>query len=534
MNSSFQILTRRDFLSRSTQLAAAGALAALTDVPFFVKKALADGSIGRPLANGRVKKLLFVFLRGGNDSLNSVAPLEDDAYARNRPTIALQKNPDWSYAGGTPALWTPSGPKGPTYSQFGIPLGNGFAALHPALKFMVPAYNSGELAVIHRVAYPKQSRSHFDSQVYWETGVPSNSAFREGILYRTMLESGLARTAPLTGVSFQSSLPMILRGSGAAMTNLTSPERYDLSGIPDNATGGAKADLFLRAANQIPSAEKRDRELLQLQYGNLSDTLALFQDLITGDFKKQFRDDVDTDGDRPYNLFPDSNDNNGGWKRTPANDPAKYVIPANDYGFIKNLKSAAVVLNKTDAIVAGTQLDGFDTHSNQGGATGSQARLLQRIGWALYALKKYFSVYGDKCRWEDVVVVTLSEFGRTSKENNDNGTDHAEANVMWVAGGGVKGYQAGQRSGVFNCGPSDPIAWNTGDTGTMFGVEKRYLKRATDYRSVLGEIIRDHLGASQEQLNRIIPGYAQASEVLEAGGTQTRDNTKATGELGLI
>jgi uncharacterized protein (DUF1501 family) len=137
--------------------------------------------------------------------------------------------------------------------------------------------------------------------------------------------------------------------------------------------------------------------------------------------------------------------------------------------------------------------------------------------------------------WDNIVVVTLTEFGRTTVENADLGTDHAEAGVMWVAGGSVRGYDAGTgRSGVFNCGsPGDPIVWNTGTTGAMYGANGRYLSRTCDYRQVLGELIRDHLGATQNQLNRIIPGYANPSERLLTGGLSI-DGVQIRGELGLI
>ena len=78
-------------------------------------------------------------------------------------------------------------------------------------------------------------RSHFDSQNYWENGNPGNNVSKDGIFCRTVMESGLANTAPLTGVSFQSSLPLILRGSRAAMTNLSDPNRYSLLGVPNTA-----------------------------------------------------------------------------------------------------------------------------------------------------------------------------------------------------------------------------------------------------------------------------------------------------------
>src|SRR6266576_3549167 len=251
----FHILTRRAFLSQSFKTSMAVALSTLVDIPFVMKRALAEGNIG---LNG--KKIIFIWLRGANDGLNSVIPVEDPTYYSIRQQIAIQKEASVNYAGTTggcfdatqyssDAAQTLRAAADNTYSYTNaIRLGNGFAALHPSLKFLAPVYNAGDLALIHRVAYPKQSRSHFDSQRYWENGNPNNNIVQDGIFYRTILESGLANTAPLTGVSIQSSLPLILRGSDAPMTNLTDPTRYDLLGVPNNTPGNAKASSFLNQA----------------------------------------------------------------------------------------------------------------------------------------------------------------------------------------------------------------------------------------------------------------------------------------------
>jgi uncharacterized protein (DUF1501 family) len=144
---------------------------------------------------------------------------------------------------------------------------------------------------------------------------------------------------------------------------------------------------------------------------------------------------------------------------------------------------------------------------------------------------------GAKIGWDDVVIITLSEFGRTSAGNTSNGTDHAEATCMFVAGGAVNGR-------IYCCGPSTEtyngknIVWNPGtgtQGGTMFAASSRYLQRAVDYRSVLGELIRDHLGATQNQLNRIITGYATDARLI-SGGQYTGEggNPMVAGELGII
>lgn len=567
----FNIMNRRSFMSIASKAGMAAAFASLVDLPPLMKRALAEG-IGLPGPDGKVKKLLFIWLRGANDGLNSLIPINDDAYITSRPTggnnIGIPKDPGnlSAYTGTGPCGYYPSGANA-TYLNvpYGIPTGNGFAALHPSLKFLAPIYNAGDLALIHRVGYPRQSRSHFDSQNYWENGYPNNNVVKNGIFYRTMYESGLANSAPLTGVSIQGSLPLILRGDEAAMTNLTDPERYALLGIPNDANGIAKAYTNLVAANSSKFAPKNNRDLLQLQYQNLTQTLTLFDSIAFDEGSNTFQDDVKTDGDnawvpidgngaaipgsnnsRGYFLFPTTNDKNGGWRRPDASTVFnKYAVNTGHYGFFRNLKAAALVLNKTGAIIAGTELGGFDTHSGQGGVsangTNTHPELNRAIGWAMYSLYKYFTLYSDQATWQNTVVVTLSEFGRTSRQNSDLGTDHAEASVMWVAGGGVKGYQSGNASGVFGCSPNDGVPWVTGGSGSMFGVSGSYLKRSSDYRSVLGEVIRKHLGASDAQLGRIIPGYAnEAQEHLRNGGTVAAPiesgstTTQIGGELGIL
>ena len=534
------IITRRNFLDRSIKLGLGVALSTLVDIPLVVRRALAENGIG---LNG--KKVLFVFLRGANDALNAVIPAQDEGMynlvtgaSPIRPDIGILLDNAKDYSQSV-VDFPESGTTNPTfYYSNAIRAGNGFAALHPALKFLCPLLQAGDLAVLHRVGYPKQSRSHFDSQRYWENGSPGNNTLQEGIFYRAMVESGLAATAPLTGVSFQSALPLLLRGSGAAMTNLSDPSRYDLLGIPYTSSGEAKADVAMAAANNYPFPAKANRELLSLQYKNLSQTLDIFSDIDFAESQEQLIDDPDTDGNtgKAYRLFPTSQSTNGGF---PTGGEDKYVVDTGAYGFMKNLRAAALVLNQTDAIVSGTEFGGWDTHNNQGAATGTHAKLLSRVGWAMYALRKYFKRYGKggtnpspgaKVGWDDVVVVTLSEFGRTTIENGNNGTDHAEASCMFVAGGSING-------GIYGCHPGDSVPWITGPAnqgggvdGSMFGVSDRYLKRAIDYRSVLGKIIRDHLGATQTQLNNIIPGYATPGENLLAGPTSDIDGTPIMGE----
>ncbi len=120
----------------------------------------------------------------------------------------------------------------------------------------------------------------------------------------------------------QSALPLLLRGSKAAMTNLSDPLRYNLLGIPNNTAGNRKADLALSTAGDYPFPSKKNRELLQLQYANMLDTLDIFAQIDFTEAGNTFKDDVATDSDAPYYLFPtDSADAKNGGYAPHGNDP---------------------------------------------------------------------------------------------------------------------------------------------------------------------------------------------------------------------
>src|ERR1051326_2369275 len=133
------IITRRSFLDRSVKTSLAVALSTLVDIPFVIKRALAEGSIG---LNG--KKLLFIWLRFGNDAINSVVPVLDSAYnTSNRPSLFISPDAvDYSAPGAADFPVSSSDPASTDFPTFhytnSIRLGNGFAGLHPSLKFLAP------------------------------------------------------------------------------------------------------------------------------------------------------------------------------------------------------------------------------------------------------------------------------------------------------------------------------------------------------------------------------------------------------------
>ena len=173
---------------------------------------------------------------------------------------------------------------------------------------------------------------------------------------------------------------------------------------------------------------------------------------------------------------------------TPTNGA---TYPNGSYG--QRLQEAAMLFKRTNAKILGLNIGGWDTHTSQGQLYGKHRQLLGNVAMAFQAF------YRDmQDQWDDMVIVTMTEFGRTSKENGSRGTDHAEATAMFVAGGGVKG-------GVYNC---DRKTWKNGD---IFSTKNgRYLDRKTDFRSVFGEIFTDHFGDSKKQLSQVIPTYEEA------------------------
>ena len=142
--------------------------------------------------------------------------------------------------------------------------------------------------------------------------------------------------------------------------------------------------------------------------------------------------------------------------------------------------------------IAFTEIQGWDTHVNQGGAKGQMANRLKDLaeGWATF-----YRDLGD--RVEDVVLITLSEFGRTARENGNRGTDHGHANVMLALGGPVRGGKVYGR-------------WPGLAPEVLY--EGRDLNLTTDFRTVCSEVISRHLG--QKDLSKIFPGFRSASAPL--------------------
>ena len=161
-----------------------------------------------------------------------------------------------------------------------------------------------------------------------------------------------------------------------------------------------------------------------------------------------------------------------------------------DSGFGERLRNAAMLMKRTPAQIIGVNKGGWDTHSNQDGA---HSDLLYQVASGFRALYRAL-----QSMWDDLIIVTMTEFWRTSKENASFGTDHAYACVVMAAGGSVRG-------GVYNC---DSTTWKNGD---FFSEDSRYVRRLTDYRAVFGEIFMHHFGDDLDTVRHVIPTWDQAS-----------------------
>ena len=452
--------SRRSFLRGSGLTLAGFGLSSLLPGAW-IRHALAAG----PFSN---KRLMFIFLRGGNDGINTVIPNGDPQYSvANRPSLYI-----------------------PPASS--IDLLNGFARLHPSMADVMDVFNSGDLAIVHRVGFPNNSRSHFDDQRVWENGNPSTPKMFEGWLYRYVIENAVAQGVDLPALSVQGTPPVLLRGD-VKFVNVANPDSFDY--LPSEPKKTKIKNAWLDRFTNLTGLEPYRPALTDTGI-KLVDTLDEYR---AWDQRNWHPKDPNTG----FYLFPVSD-------LTNPPGPTGPRFGTNSYSFFKALKVCALSLLESDATspngtrLAGTELGTFDTHNNQGQATGSQATLLSWLAYGLRSLQILLSgaaTYDPgqertyPAIWQDTMVVTLSEFGRTSKENGSFGSDHAAASCLFAAGGAVNG-------GVYNC---DPGTW---PAGVMLADAGRYLLMRTDYRAIFWEILRDHMGADPAKVDAVFPGYS--------------------------
>jgi uncharacterized protein (DUF1501 family) len=316
---------------------------------------------------------------------------------------------------------------------------NGFFGLHPSLAPLKPIYESGKLAIVEAAGSPDPTRSHFDAQDYMESGTPGRKATLDGWLNRA-LPPEQGPKSPLRAVSLGPSLARTMRGSNDALaiSNLGDFQ------VKDQQSAATFENMYSGTVDQVLHGTARET----------FDAVRIVQDV-----EKQIY--------------------------TPANG-AQY--PATRFG--KSMQQIARLIKANVGLeVAFADMGGWDTHVNEVGPKPSVGQLANLLGEFGQSLAAFYQDLGD--RMSDVTLVTMSEFGRTAKENGDRGTDHGHANAMFVMGGDIQGGKVlGQWPGL---APEQLY-------------EGRDLKVTTDFRDVLSELTVKHLGNAK--VASVFPGYA--------------------------
>ncbi len=319
---------------------------------------------------------------------------------------------------------------------------DGFFGLHPSLAPLAPLFQKNQLAIVHAAGSPDPTRSHFDAQDFMESGTPGVKATEDGWLDRALGTIPEENASPFRAVAMGPNLPRMLQGSTGAVAI------PDLRQFKVQAQSPAMANVA-QGGFEAMYAQSVDHAL----HGTGTETFEAIDLLRKIDMNK-----------------------------FPAENGADY--PKGQVG--QKLQQIAVML-KADIGVEVLFVDcgGWDNHVNEGGAQGQLSNLLKELGQSLAAFHRDM---GD--RMGDIVVVTMSEFGRTAKENGNRGTDHGHANCMFVMGGDVKGGRVyGKWPGL------EEHQLNEG----------RDLALTTDFRSVIGEILFKHLGV--KDLAPVFPGF---------------------------
>jgi uncharacterized protein (DUF1501 family) len=373
-------------------------------------------------AGGRRKTLIAIFQRGAADGLNIVVPHGEKNYYAMRPSIAIAQ-PGKGAAG-----------------ESVIDL-DGFFGLHPALAGFKPMWDAKRLAIVHAAGSPDSTRSHFDAQDYMEAGTPGVKSTPDGWLNRYLQARRDPGQSPFRGVAMAQNLPRAMQGRAPALA---------ISNL---------ADFSIRAGQASQTVQGGFEDIYEQAAG----------DALGGTGKETFEAIAFLKQVNPAQYKPE----NG----------AQY--PRTQFGNAL-LQIAQLVKAGVGLEVAFTDVGGWDTHVNEGGARGQLAARLTEFAGGINAL------YTDLgARMDDVVILTMSEFGRTARENGNRGTDHGHANAMFIIGGATRGGKVyGQWPGL--------------DADKLY--DGRDLALTTDFRDVFGEVAQKHLGNAD--LKRVFPGYA--------------------------
>ena len=321
-----------------------------------------------------------------------------------------------------------------------LPL-DGDWSLHPALKDSIyPLWQKKQVAFIPFAGTDDLSRSHFETQDTIELGQPLQGArnYNSGFMSRLygQLNGGQQSGGGVKPISFTDQMPLTFRGGQP---------------IPNIGLGSVGK----------PGVDDRQAKLIQDMYKD--------QDLgksVSQGF--QVRDEV--------------------YRSISAEMVAASRGAVSAKGFELSARRIGRLM-KADYNLGFVDVGGWDTHVNQGNAQGYLAGRLGELGRGLAG---FVDEIGPDA-WKDTVVVVVSEFGRTFRENGDKGTDHGHGSVYWVMGGGVRGGRmAGEQVAV------GPASLN----------QNRDYPVLTDYRALLGGLFERAYGLNSDRVGQVFPNVA--------------------------
>jgi uncharacterized protein (DUF1501 family) len=321
---------------------------------------------------------------------------------------------------------------------------DGFFGLHPAMASLKPLWDDKRLAIVHACGSPDTTRSHFDAQDYMESGTPGVKSTQDGWLARGLEAVPTTPASPFRAVALGSQLPRALRGAVGAVAM------------------GAVADFDVKQdMGQMGAGVNARRGFESLYEDGV-------RDILHGTGRETFDAVKVLKSASPQRFAPE----NG----------AQY--PRGRLG--ESLKQIAQLIKADVGLeVAFADMGGWDTHANQGNEKGQLAQRLAEFSESLAAL---YRDLGD--RMADVVILTMSEFGRTVRENGNRGTDHGHATAMLVLGGPVRGGRMAGR-------------WPGLAREQLY--EGRDLAVTTDFRNLFAEVAVRHLGVTAPA--RLFPGF---------------------------
>jgi uncharacterized protein (DUF1501 family) len=355
-------------------------------------------------------------------------------------TVAPLGDPDYAGLHGAIAL-SPEG------EHAALPL-DSFFALNPAMPVFTDLYRAGQATVVHAVATPYRDRSHFDGQDVLESGLGRPGDARSGWLNRAIdaLPAG-ERIGVRGGLAVGAATPLVLRGPAP------------VTGWAPQTLPNASDDL---AARVLALYRHVDPALEQ----------ALTQGL-----------DIDKIAMREM-----------------GSDPKMRGDLASIAGMQQAAVGAARLIAADDGPrVAALAFDGWDTHVNEGGATGRLAQLLGGLDAAFAAFRD-----GLGTQWSQTTILAITEFGRTARVNGNAGTDHGTGTIALLAGGAVKGGRV--------------IAdWPGLKPAELY--QSRDLRPTTDLRAVVKGVLADQFGLSTDVLADIV--FPESAGVQPMSGLTT-------------